>query len=451
MKRILIVGAGMSSIYLIKYLEEQTQKYGWELTVADMNVNVVKEKTYPDTQVTELNVLNDSQRDSIIQKYDIVISMLPANLHIHVARTCLKYSKYLLTASYESDEIKKMRNEIKENNLLFLNEMGLDPGLDHMSTMQILDRIRSEGHELLGFESFTGGLIAPESDNNPWHYKFSWNPSNVVRAGREGPAKFIQEGKYKYIPYNRLFRRTEIIEIDEYGKFEGYANRDSLVYIEKYNLQGVPTVYRGTLRRPGFCKAWDVFVQLGVTDDSYILENSENLTHKEFINSFLYYSESDPVELKLYRYMHIDQDSSIIEKLRWLGIFEDTPVGIKNASPAKILEHILNKKWRLEPEDKDMIVMWHKITYKEKDNLNPAILTSSLCVTGENLKKTAMAKTVGLPLAIATKLVLTGKINVKGLYIPTIKEIYEPVLNELKDHGIAFIEKGTKGTAPQTG
>jgi saccharopine dehydrogenase-like NADP-dependent oxidoreductase len=448
MKRILIVGAGMSSIYLIKYLEEQTQKYGWELTVADMNVNVVKEKTYPDTQVTELNVLNDSQRDSIIQKYDIVISMLPANLHIHVARTCLKYSKYLLTASYESDEIKKMRNEIKENNLLFLNEMGLDPGLDHMSTMQILDRIRSEGHELLGFESFTGGLIAPESDNNPWHYKFSWNPSNVVRAGREGPAKFIQEGKYKYIPYNRLFRRTEIIEIDEYGKFEGYANRDSLVYIEKYNLQGVPTVYRGTLRRPGFCKAWDVFVQLGVTDDSYILENSENLTHKEFINSFLYYSESDPVELKLYRYMHIYQDSSIIEKLRWLGIFEDTPVGIKNASPAKILEHILNKKWRLEPEDKDMIVMWHKITYKEKDNLNPAILTSSLCVTGENLKKTAMAKTVGLPLAIATKLVLTGKINVKGLYIPTIKEIYEPVLNELKDQGIIFIEKGT---APQTG
>jgi len=440
-KRILVIGAGMSSIYLIKYLEEQSQIYGWKLTVADIDVNIVKEKTCPDTLVTELNVLNDSQRDSIIQKYDIVVSMLPANLHIHVAKSCLKYSKFLLTASYESDEIKKMRNEVKANNLLFLNEMGLDPGLDHMSAMQILDRIRSAGHELLGFESFTGGLIAPESDNNPWHYKFSWNPSNVVRAGQEGPAKFIQEGKYKYIPYNRLFRRTEIIEIDKYGKFEGYANRDSLEYIEKYNLQGVPTVYRGTLRRPGFCRAWDVFVQLGATDDSYIIENSETLTHKEFINSFLYYSKTDSVELKLYHYMHIDQDSSIIEKLRWLGIFDDTPVGIKNASPAKILEHILNKKWRLEPEDKDMIVMWHKITYKEKDKTSPAILTSSLCVIGENMKKTAMAKTVGLPLAIATKLVLNGEINVKGLCIPTIKEIYEPVLIELKGYGIVFIEK----------
>jgi saccharopine dehydrogenase-like NADP-dependent oxidoreductase len=442
-KKILIIGAGMSSIYLIKYLEEQAQKYGWEVTVADIDFKIAKEKTCPATLVTELNVLNDAQRDGIIRKYDIVISMLPANLHIYVARSCLKNSKSLLTASYESDEIKKMKNEIKEKNLLFLNETGLDPGLDHMSAMYILDRIRSAGHELLGFESFTGGLVAPESDNNPWHYKFSWNPSNVIRAGQEGPAKFIQEGKYKYIPYNRLFRRTEIIEIDKYGKFEGYANRDSLEYIKKYNLQGVPTVYRGTLRRPGFCKAWDVFVQLGATDDSYIMKNSEKLTHKEFINSFLYYSPTDSVELKLYRYMHIDQDSSIVEKLRWLGIFNDAPVGIKNASPAKILEHILNKKWKLEPEDKDMIVMWHKITYKEEEMTDPTNLTSSLCVIGENMKKTAMAKTVGLPLAIAAKLVLTGKINVKGLCIPTVKEIYEPVLSELKDYGIAFIEKGT--------
>jgi saccharopine dehydrogenase-like NADP-dependent oxidoreductase len=319
--------------------------------------------------------------------------------------------------------------------------MGLDPGIDHMSAMQILDRIRSAGHELLGFESFTGGLVAPESDSNPWHYKFSWNPANVVRAGQEGPAKFIQEGKYKYIPYNRLFRRTEIIEIDKYGKFEGYANRDSLKYIEKYNLQGIPTIYRGTLRRPGFCRAWNVFVQLGATDDSYIMENTETMTHREFIDSFLYYSESDSVELKLYRYMHIDQDSFIIEKLKWLGIFDDTPVGIKNATPAKILEHILDKKWKLEPDDKDMIVMWHKITYKEKDKTYPTNLTSSLVVIGENMKNTAMAKTVGLPLAIATKLVLNGEIRIKGLCIPTMKEIYEPVLKELKDHGISFVEK----------
>ncbi|MBA7672095.1 hypothetical protein ES703_80267 [subsurface metagenome] len=441
MKRILIIGTGLSSIYLIKYLEEQAQKFGWEILVADRDINSVKEKICPATKALELDVLNDNQRDKAIKNSDIVVSMLPVSFHINVARSCLKYSKSLLTASYESDEVKEMHDEVMAKNILFLNEIGLDPGIDHMSAMQILDRIKQAGHQLLGFESFTGGLVAPESDNNPWHYKFSWNPEKIVRAGQEGPAKFIQEGKIKYIPYNRLFRRTEIIEIDQFGKFEGYANRDSMKYIEKYKLQGIPTIYRGTLRRPGFCRAWNVFAQVGATNDSYIMDNSENMTYKEFINSFLYYSERDSVELKLYHYMHIDQDSSIIEKLRWLGIFEDTPIGIKNASPAQILEHILNQKWKLEPEDKDMVVMWHRITYKEKDKDIPSILTSSLGVIGENRKKTAMAKTVGLPLGIAAKLILNGQISVKGVCIPTIKEIYDPVLNELKEHGVTFVEK----------
>ncbi len=339
------------------------------------------------------------------------------------------------------NQIKSMHEEAVKRNILFLNEMGLDPGIDHMSAMQIIDRIKQEGHKLHGFESFTGGLVAPESDNNPWHYKFSWNPEKVVRAGQEGPAKFIQKGKIKYIPYNRLFRRTEIIEIDPLGKFEAYANRDSTKYIEKYNLEGIPTIYRGTLRRPGFCRAWNVFVQVGATDDSYIMDNTENITYKEFINSFLYYSERDSVELKLYHYMHIDQDSSIIEKLRWLGIFDDTPVGIKDASPAQILEHILNTKWKLEPEDKDMVVMWHRITYQDKTKDIPTILTSSMGVIGENMYKTAMAKAVGLPLGIATKLILSGMIKLSGVRIPTTKEIYNPVLKELKDHGISFTEK----------
>jgi len=440
-KRILIVGTGLSSIYLIQYLEEEAPKYGWEIIVADRDLNSIKDKIGPDTKALELDVLNQEDRDRAIQNSDIVISMLPADFHIYVIRSCLKYSKSLLTASYESDEVRAMHDEVKSKNILFLNEMGLDPGIDHMSAMQLLDRIKQEGHQLTGFESFTGGLVAPESDNNPWHYKFSWNPEKVVRAGQDGTAKFIQEGKIKYIPYNRLFRRTEIIKIENFGKFEGYANRDSMKYIEKYNLQGIPTIYRGTLRRPGFCRAWNVFVQLGATDDSYIMDNSENMTNREFINSFLYYSEHDTVELKLYHYMHIDQDSSIIEKLKWLGIFDNTRIGIKNASPAQILEHILNQKWKLEPEDKDMVVMWHRISYRKQKSEIPNVLTSSLGVIGETMKKTAMAKTVGLPLGIATKLVLNGEIKTRGVCIPTIEEIYSPVLKELKEHGITFFEK----------
>lgn len=441
MKRILIVGTGLSSIYLIQYLEAEAQKSGWELVVADRELSSVKEKTGAKTKAQKLDIKNDAERDNAIQQADIVISMLPAEFHILVARSCLKYGKSLLTASYETEEMKKMNTEAVKKNVLFLNEMGLDPGIDHMSAMQILDRIKQAGHRVTGFESFTGGLVAPESDNNPWHYKFSWNPEKVVMAGSGGPAKFIQEGNIKYIPYNRLFRRTEVIEIDHFGKFEAYANRDSMKYIDKYNLQGISTIYRGTLRRPGFCRAWNVFVQVGATDDSYIMDNSENMTHREFINSFLYHSPHDSVELKLYHYMHIDQDSSIIDKLNWLGIFDNTRIGIKDASPAEILEHILNRKWKLEPEDKDMVVMWHRISYLEKDKETPTILSSSMGVTGENRQKTAMAKTVGLPLGIAAKLILNGQINVKGVCIPTLKEIYNPVLEELKTHGITFREK----------
>lgn len=440
-KNVLLIGAGLSSIYLIKYLEEQAQKYNWIITVADRDIKLVQSKTGKETRSIELDIFNETQRNKLIKGTDIVISLLPAKLHILVAKTCLKYAKSLVTPSYESDEIKQLENEVISKDLLFLNEIGLDPGIDHMSAMQMLDKLKGEGHKILGFESFTGGLVAPESDNNPWHYKLSWNPANVVRAGQESPAKFVQKGKYKYIPYNRLFRRTELIEIEGFGKFEGYANRNSLAYINKYNLHDVPTVYRGTLRRPGFCRAWDVFVQLGATDDHYIINDSEKLTHKEFINSFLYYSEAESVEHKLYRYMHIDQDSNIIEKLQWLGIFDDTPVGIKNATPAQILEHILSKKWRLEPDDKDLIVMWHKFVYQDNHKTTPVTLTSSLAVTGENSNNTAMAKTVGLPIGIATKLILNGKIKVKGVRIPTEKEVYEPVLNELKDYGIAFREK----------
>jgi len=318
--------------------------------------------------------------------------------------------------------------------------MGLDPGIDHMSAMSEIDSIKRNGHELLGFESFTGGLVAPKSDNNPWHYKLSWNPRNVVLAGQEGVVKFIQEGKYKYIPYNRVFKRTELIKIKGYGAFEGYANRDSLKYIDRYHLEGVPTVYRGTLRRRGFCRAWNVFVQLGMTDDSYQIENVEQMTYRDFVNSFLYYHPSDSVETKLFHDQHIDQDSDIIEKLKWLGIFENKPIGLSRATPAQVLEKLIKEKWKLEPDDKDMIVMWHKFTYLDQHTQKKIEKHSSLVVIGDDPVNTAMSKTVGLPMGIAAKLILTGKIKKTGLFIPTFPELYEPTLAELEDYGIRFQE-----------
>ena len=438
MKNILIFGAGRSSKSLIWYLAHHAQKQKWKIRIADLQLD--EKLSNSEIEYSILNVRDEFARDAEVRTADLVISMLPARFHKLVAQSCLKFSKNLLTASYETPDLKAFEKEVEEKGLFFLNECGLDPGLDHMSAMKMIDEIKSQGKELLCFESFTGGLVAPESDSNPWNYKFSWNPRNVVLAGQGGPAQFIQNGKIKYIPYNRLFRRTEMIEIESYGMFEGYANRDSLKYIEQYGLQGIPTIFRGTLRRRGFSKAWNVFVQLGATDDSYYLENIENMTYREFFNSFLPYHPTDSVELKLFHYLNIPQDSEIVYKLKWLGIFENTPIGLKRATPAQVMEHILKQKWQLLPDDKDMIVMWHKFVFREKTDGELFRKTSSLVVTGENSDKTAMAKTVGLPLAVAAKLVLTEQLNQKGMYIPTIPEIYEPILAELEKFEISFLE-----------
>lgn len=438
MKNILIFGAGRSSRYLIEYLAGNAREHKWKIRVADIQFE--EKPSLPETEYSVLNIREDFERENEVRNADLVISMLPARFHKLVAQSCVKFAKNLLTASYETPELKVFEPEVNEKGLFFLNECGLDPGLDHMSAMKIVDRIKNEGNEMLCFESFTGGLVAPESDSNPWNYKFSWNPRNVVLAGQGGPARFIQNGKVKYIPYNRLFRRTEMINLGEFGRFEGYANRDSLNYIDKYSLHGIPTIFRGTLRRPGFSKAWNVFVQLGATDDSYYLEDMEEMTYRDFINAYLPYHPTDSVELKLYHYLNIPQDSEIVHKLEWLGIFENKPIGLKRATPAQVLEHLLKQKWQLQPEDKDMIVMWHKMQHRNPADGKRYRRTSSLVVTGENRERTAMAKTVGLPLAVAAKLVLTDQIKLQGMFIPTCKEIYEPVLKELEDYGIVFNE-----------
>ena len=441
MRAILIIGAGRSASSLIHYLLEKSEQEQLHVTIGDIALELAQRKTnnHPNATAIALDIFDEKQRKSEIQKADIVISMLPAHLHIEVAKDCITYKKHMVTASYISDAMQNLDAAAKEHNLVFMNEIGLDPGIDHMSAMKTIDEIRDKGGKMILFESFCGGLVAPESDDNLWNYKFTWAPRNVVLAGQGGAAKFIQEGTYKYIPYHKLFSRTEFMEVEGYGRFEAYANRDSLKYRSVYGLDNVLTLYRGTLRRVGFSKAWNMFVQLGMTDDTYVMDGSETMNYRQFTNSFLPYHPTDSVEIKLRLNLKIDQDDVMWDKLLELDIFNPNKiVGLKNATPAQILEKILNDRWTLKHDDKDMIVMYHKFGY-EINGVKRQIDSKMVCV-GEDQTYTAMAKTVGLPVAIATLQILNGKITTPGVQLPITKEVYLPVLAELETLGVVFKE-----------
>jgi saccharopine dehydrogenase-like NADP-dependent oxidoreductase len=441
MRNVLIIGAGRSASSLIKYLLDKSESENLHLTIGDLSLELAQRKTnnHKNATAIALDIFDEIQRKSEIQKADIVISMLPAHMHIEVAKDCINFKKHMVTASYISDAMQALDAAAQENNLVFMNEIGLDPGIDHMSAMKIIDEIQDKGGKMILFESFCGGLVAPESDNNLWHYKFTWAPRNVVLAGQGGAAKFIQEGTYKYIPYHKLFRRTEFLEVEGYGRFEGYANRDSLKYRSIYGLDDILTLYRGTIRRVGYSKAWNMFVQLGMTDDTYIIDNSQNISYREFVNLFLPYHPSDSVEIKTRLTLGIEQDDIMWDKLLELDLFNPKKiVGLKDATPAQILEKILTDSWTLQPNDKDMIVMYHKFGY-ELNGKQKQIDSKMVCL-GEDQTYTAMAKTVGLPVAMAALQILNGKIKTPGVQLPIKEEVYLPILKELETFGIHFKE-----------
>ena len=441
MRNILIVGAGKSSPYLIKYLLDKSQKEELLIHIADLDTNHLKKyQKYENCKVSPINISNEKERDKFILESDLVISMLPARFHIILAKSCFKLKRNLLTASYVSEEMKALTNDIKNSKLLFLNEMGLDPGIDHMSAKKIIDELLANGAKINSFKSYTGGLIAPESDNNKWNYKFTWNPRNVVLAGQGIPAKYIENNKYKYIPYNRLFKNTEKIKIEKYGQFEVYPNRDSLKYREIYSLNNIKTMIRGTIRKVGFSESWNMFVKLGLTNDSFRISNSENMSYKEYVNCFLPYDDKLSIEEKLQRVLSISKDDENWEKIKEIDILSSNKkIPLKNASPAQILEYILKDAWKLEKKDKDMIVMYHEFGYETSLGENKKIISTMVC-KGIDDTYTAMAKTVGLPLAISSILLLNNKINLTGVHTPIDKEIYNPVLKELEANGINFEE-----------
>jgi len=442
MRNILVIGSGKSSSYLIKYFLDKSESENLHITIGDISSKNAKKLigNHKNANAITLDVFDKISRSNAINTADIVVSMLPARFHIEVAKDCIKFGKNMVTASYVSDEMQALDDSAKNKGLIFMNEIGVDPGIDHMSAMQVIDKIRDKGGEIILFESFTGGLVAPESDNNLWNYKFTWNPRNVVVAGQGGAAKFLQEGTYKYIPYHRLFRRTEFLDVEGYGRFEAYANRDSLKYQSAYRLDSAKTLYRGTMRRVGFSRAWQMFILLGMTDDSYTIDDSENMSYRDFINAFLPYSPTDSVELKFRHALKIDQDDIVWDKLEELDVFNPNKmVELIKATPAQILQKILMDSWTLDENDKDMIVMYHKFGYELKGKKYQ--IDSTMVSIGEDQTYTAMAKTVGLPVAIATLDILNEKITTPGVQIPISKEVYEPILKELESYDIIFKEK----------
>ena len=435
-QKIFIIGAGRSASSLIKYLINVSVKNNFELTIGDKDVSLVKDKIdgHKCASAVRFDVLNDDQRISEIKNADIVISMLPATLHFIVAKDCLKYKKNLVTASYVSKDIQSLNDQAQKQGVILLNEIGLDPGIDHMSAMKVIDDIKNKGGVIKSFKSYCGGLVAPDYDTNPWNYKFTWNPRNVVLAG-QGTAQYIDSGKYKYIPYGQLFKRTDTINVLNYGQFEAYANRDSLSYREVYKLNDIPTLFRGTLRKPGYSEAWDLFVQMGMTDDNYEMDVS-GMNYSDFFNSFIDVRNRD---IKSYLKSHFSVSDDVISKVEWLGFFNQINLDLEKGTPAQILQKILESKWLLKKEDKDMIVMQHQFIYEIEGKEHE--LHSSFVLLGEDQTYTGMAKTVGLPVGIATKLILNGEIKSTGVKVPVSKDIYKPVLEELEQYGIRFVEE----------
>jgi len=438
-RTILVLGAGRSSSELINYLAGVCRASGWALTVGDQSVAAAERMSekLEGVKAIRFDIADAEQSATAISASDVVVSLMPAHLHVQAAHHCLALGKHLITASYVSKEMQELDAEARKRGLLFLNECGLDPGIDHMSAMQVIDRIRAQGGTIHTFRSFTGGLIAPETDpGNPWRYKFTWNARNVVMAG-QSVATFLEEGKIRRIPYQKLFTRLFPVQVEGTGRFDGYANRDSLKYIGTYGLEGISTMLRGTLRFEGYCQAWNLLVQTGCCDDTLAVEAVATLSHSGFLDLFLPPGPGS-IRKRMAAYCGIDAGARELELLEWSGLFSDEPVGLDNGTPAAILEHILNKKWKMRPGDLDLIVMWHQFGYTLNGKNHE--IRATLVARGTDDVHTAMAATVGLPLGIATRLLLEGKIKSRGVVIPVTQEFYEPILASLSELKIELNE-----------
>jgi saccharopine dehydrogenase-like NADP-dependent oxidoreductase len=437
MKKILLFGAGKSSSFLIKYLIQHAAENNWVVQIVDQNTKHIQDKygVVNHLQLFTTDVFNNAERAELIQHAELVISLLPPSLHIVVAKDCLLYAKNLITASYVSDEIKAMDAELKEKKVLFMCEMGLDPGIDHMSAMKIIDEIAKENGEIFEFKSHCGGLVAPESDTNPWHYKISWNPRNVITAGAAGAHFLFNKQEYK-IDYPQIFKNNQTIQVNGIGQLAYYPNRDSLSYQALYDLKNVDTLERTTLRYPAYSAAWQYIIDMGLTNEKSKLYDTENLTFEAWLQDVL---QTNNVAEKLNFIFGNDEASQKLFDYLDLTSRQFINIGAQKSN-ADILQSVIEQKWKMQDTDKDMIVMQHEFKYRKAGKAT--YLKSTLIVKGEDKTYTAMAKTVGLPMAILAKLILTEKVTaLYGVNIPVMQKVYAPLLQELVEQGIIFEEE----------
>ena len=440
-KAILVLGAGRSSSSLIAHLLGQSEGEGWEIHVGDLDLSaaVSKVKGHPRGHAFQMSASDATDRDTRIAAADLVISMLPAFMHPEVARVAIEAGVHVLTPSYVSDDMKALDARAKAQGVLVLNEMGLDPGIDHMSAMQVIDDIREAGGTMVSFASYCGGLVAPASDDNPWHYKLSWNPRNVVLAGQGGAATFLDRGRVRMVPPHKTFQALTPVEVGG-RKYDGYPNRDSLGYRELYGLQGIQSLVRGTLRGEGFCQAWDVLVQLGMVRDDASLEWPSGTTWAGWTRTFLP-ADLDGVGTVREAVAHATEaEADALDKLAWLGLFDEVkgPASLEG-TPAQIVEALVTDRWVLGANDRDMIVMWHKFEYDLEGERKAK--TSSLSLEGKDSTFTAMSDTVGLPMALAVKPMLEDTFGTTGVDVPMSKTYYAPLLAGLAELGIVFEER----------
>ncbi len=442
MAEILLFGAGKSASYLIRHFLESASRENYLLHVVDPAAAGLEQsyQTYGD--YLRLHAVSMDDRETLhplFERAGVVISLLPPALHPRVAENCLHYGKHLVTASYAGEEMRHFDAAAREKGLVFLNEAGLDPGIDHMSALKMIHNLQENGSHIREFYSYTGGLVAPESDTNLWHYKLSWNPRNVVLAGSGAPAQYLENSEVKLVSYPQLFQRLVPFEHETYGRFEGYPNRDSLSYRDKYGLEEAETLLRGTLRRPGYAHTWNILVQLGLTDDQLSMNIPEGSSGRYFLNRFLPYHPSKSLEEKLQNLAALDCREDDIERLMECGLLDENyKLPVTHGTAAQILQAVLEEKWKLASGDRDMIVMIHRVIHEQKGKQYRT--EASLVLEGEDEIYTAMAKTVGLPAAFCAEEILSGRFREAGVQIPDKPALYLPVLKRLEAAGIRFVE-----------
>lgn len=440
MQNILVAGAGKSSTYLIEYLLTNASKNKWNVIVADGDSAAIARKLnrHPNGEAAVFDINNKAQREALVKRADIVLSLMPPHLHILLAQDCLKHKKNLITSSYISDEMKAMDAAVREAGLMFMCEMGLDPGIDHMTASKIINSIHKVAGRITSFKSYCGGLIAPESDDNPWHYKFSWNPKNIITAGMGG-AKYLHNGKQVEVPYEKMFEQNKKIKISGLNALAFYPNRDSLKYLDLYDVASIKTFVRATLRYPSFCRGWDAVVKLGLTDQTDTFD-TKGATNVSWVRSKTGCAAKQDIRDHIATKLDLPKDDKVIALLESIDLFEEKTLPAGTMCSGDILLSLLQEKWRMADDDKDMVVMHHEIEYEHKGRM--INLASSMVLKGEGGEHSAMARTVGMPMAILASLVLTKKLKPPvGVLLPVMQSVYRPVLRELEYNGITFTDE----------